>query len=137
MAKSKYSRFYCLVAQLSNYTAEDAVYDFTNGRTTHKTDLSALEYAQLCRYLEKLIKGIENDRRRFYGSAVLKQLQIMGIDTTSWDAVDRFLTNPRIAGMRYIELTADEHIALLWKLKQMAAKGYKHQFMNITTVCLN
>lgn len=41
-------------------------------------------------------------------SAVLHQMQLMGIDTANWAAVDNFCLGVRIAGKKFRELSADD-----------------------------
>ncbi|KAA6347848.1 hypothetical protein EZS27_004713 [termite gut metagenome] len=127
MEKRSYALFYALLKNLKGYDKEDAVYDFTDGRTTHLSDLSQTEYQGACRYLQG-IADMNADRRRA-GSKVLNLLTGMGFRTTckeEWIEIDRFLLDKRIAGKRYRDLSVSELKALLPKLRSMKDKGYVH-----------
>ena len=56
-------------------------------------------------------------------SAVLKQFQLYGIDTTDWDAVDRFCASPRIAGKAFRHLTIVELKTLRVKMLSIRNKA--------------
>ncbi|KAA6321295.1 hypothetical protein EZS27_029043 [termite gut metagenome] len=127
MEKRSYALFYALLKNLHGYEKEDAVFDFTNRRTTHLSELSDKEYRGLCNYLQEII-NINADRRRA-GSKVLNMLTQMGFRTTckeEWIEIDRFLLDNRIAGKRYRNLSTNELKALMPKLRSMKDKGYVH-----------
>jgi hypothetical protein len=121
----KYALFYALLKNLTGYEKEAAVYDFTDGRTTHLSDLSDKEYRGICNYLQGIV-GL-NAARRKAGSQVLNLLTKMGFQTTDkggWDQIDGFLLDKRIAGKKYRELTTDECEKLVVKLRSIRDKGY-------------
>jgi hypothetical protein len=126
MSVGKYALFYALLKNLKGYEKEDAVYDFTDGRTTHLSDLSGREYRGLCAYLQE-IAGLDADRRKA-GSRVLNLLTEMGFKTTRrefWVEIDRFLSDARIAGRRYSDLSTGEREKLIPKLRSIRDKGYQ------------
>lgn len=55
-------------------------------------------------------------------SAVLHQMQLLGIDTADWGRVDAYCTDRRIAGKRFCVLDAEELDALLKKLRAIRRK---------------
>ena len=55
----------------------------------------------MIRQLREAVENLEEKKKA--RSAVLKQIQLYGIDTTDWDAVDRFCASPRIA-FRYLTI---------------------------------
>ncbi|KAA6343113.1 hypothetical protein EZS27_009179 [termite gut metagenome] len=127
MEKRSYALFYALLKNLKGYEKEDAVYDFTDGRTTHLSELSDKEYRELCNNLQGMI-NTNADRKRA-GSRVLNLLTEMGFKTSvkeQWIEIDRFLLDKRIAGKRYRDLSTGELKALLPKLRSMKDKGYVH-----------
>jgi hypothetical protein len=125
MNKRRYAFFYLLLKNLPGYEKEAAVYDYTGGRTTHLSDLTDAECKGLCRYLEGIVH-LDADRRRA-GSRVLNLLTEMGFKTTNkttWTEIDGFLSDKRIAGKRYRDLSATEHEKLIPKLRALKDKGY-------------
>lgn len=123
MEKRTYGRFYSILKNLKGYDKEDAIFDYTNGRTTHLSDLSDKEYYGLCRSLEKL--SLVDAEKRKAGSNLLTLLAKLGIHThgpDGWREIDRYLLNPRIAGKRYRELTTEERKALIPKLSKILDK---------------
>ncbi|KAA6347180.1 hypothetical protein EZS27_005349 [termite gut metagenome] len=125
MNKKSYAFFYMLLKNLPGYEKEAAVYDYTDGRTTHLSDLTDAEYKGLCKHLEGIVH-LDADRRKA-GSRVLTLLTEMGFKTTdkkAWTEIDGFLSDKRIAGKRYRELSAQEHENLIPKLHSLKDKGY-------------
>ena len=55
-------------------------------------------------------------------SAVLHQMQLMGIDTANWAAVDNFCLVGRIAGKKFRELSADDLDAVLLRIRSIRQK---------------
>ncbi|KAA6323100.1 hypothetical protein EZS27_027432 [termite gut metagenome] len=126
-----YKLFYALLKNLRGYEKEAAVYDFTDGRTTHLSELSEKEYRGLCQYLQEIIDS--NVERKRVGSRVLNLLTEMGFKTTRrefWVEIDRFLSDKRVAGKKYRELTTGECEKLVPKLRSMRDKGYVHNGLN-------
>jgi hypothetical protein len=122
----KYALFYALLKNLRGYDKEDAVQNFTGGRTVHLSELTKEEYRGICDHLQSIVNT--DAQRRKVGSQVLNLLTEMGFKTTgkeSWAEIDRFLSDGRIAGKRYRELTTDECKKLVPKLRLMRDKGYR------------
>jgi hypothetical protein len=122
----KYALFYALLKNLTGYEKEAAVYDFTDGRTTHLSDLTDKEYRGICNYLQSIVNI--NAARRKAGSQVLNLLTKMGFQTTDkegWAQIDSFLLDKRIAGKKYRELNTSELKGLAVKLCSMRDKGYR------------
>ena len=55
-------------------------------------------------------------------SAVLHQMQLLGVDTADWGKVDKFCQDKRIAGMAFREIDGDGLDALLTKLHAIRRK---------------
>lgn len=55
-------------------------------------------------------------------SAVLHQMQLLGVDTADWSKVDAFCQNKRIAGKVFRELDGEELDAMLVKLRIIRRK---------------
>ncbi|MBD5346501.1 MAG: hypothetical protein HDR92_05160 [Bacteroides sp.] len=55
-------------------------------------------------------------------SAVLHQMQLLGVDTADWSRVDTFCQDRRIAGKRFCQLDTDELDVLLKKLRAIRRK---------------
>ena len=55
-------------------------------------------------------------------SAVLHQLQLLGINTADWSRVDAYCSDKRIAGKRFCQLDGNELDALLIKLRAIRRK---------------
>lgn len=126
-----YAAFYALLQHLpGSYDRgrlkRDIVRQFTGGRTESLREMTREEYTDA---LEAMRKLLPPDRRepsraetRYRRSAVLHQLQLLGVDTASWDAVDRYCLHPRIAGKRFRDLDDGDLDALLRKLRAIRRK---------------
>lgn len=102
------------------------VLHFTDGRTNSLREIKPNEYETLCRSIESQVSTVSQEdlhkllkRRR---SAVLHQMQIYGVDTASWEIVDKFCLNPRITGKKFRDLEIEELEQLYKKLKMMIKK---------------
>lgn len=128
-----YSRFYALLAQMAGdreQVKEILVSRFTEGRTTSLRQMKASEYDAMCAAMESEVKhpgmtdaDYKRELKRLR-SAVLHRMQKMGIDTANWDVVDRFCSQPRIAGKRFAQLDPAELEALIAKLEAIRRKKY-------------
>lgn len=83
---------------------EQIVMQATKGRTSSLREMTTGEYAKMCEGLERL-QGVVPDMRDTFilmrkrcRSSALHQLQLYGVDTTDWAAVNAFCLQPRIAG---------------------------------------
>ena len=128
--QNNYARFFALIKQLPGSPEElkeNLVLAFTNGRTRSLRDMYSDEYNKMCDSLQgsqssalsqkDFTAAIKKQR-----SAVLKRMQKMGVDTSSWAAVDEYCLNPRIAGKEFRQISLDELSALVKKLEAIAAK---------------
>lgn len=129
MARNNYAAFYGLLKSMPGAPKEDLVLQWTNGRTSSLKEMSEREYTLMIRQLRQQVENLEEKKKA--RSAVLKQLQLYGIDTTDWDAVDRFCCTPRIAGKPFRYLTIPELKALRVKMlsirNKAELKGYEQR----------
>ncbi|WP_288333321.1 hypothetical protein [uncultured Porphyromonas sp.] len=129
MARTNYAAFYALLKSMPGASKEDLVLQWTNGRTASLKEMSEREYSLMIRQLRQQVDSLEEKKKA--RSAVLKQFQLYGIDTTDWDAVDRFCCNARIAGKPFRYLTIPELKALRVKMlsirNKAELKGYEQR----------
>lgn len=116
-----YAAIYVLLKQMPGVSKEELVLQWTNGRTSSLKEMSEHEYSLMIRQLREQVENLEEKKKA--RSAVLKQIQLYGIDTTDWDAVDRFCGNPRIAGKPFRYLTIRELKALRVKMLSIRKKA--------------
>lgn len=121
MARTNYATFYALLKLMPRASKEELVLQWTNGRTTSLKEMSAREYSMMIRQLREAVENLEEKKKA--RSAVLKQIQLYGIDTTDWDAVDRFCASPRIAGKAFRYLTIAELKTLRVKMLSIRHKA--------------
>ena len=132
MKKYDYARFWALLALMPCADRDDLkeqlVMQHTGGRTASLRDMKVKEYEQMIRAMESATG--RNDRKlsadlaalKKKRSAVLHQMDILGIDTSNWEEVDRFCLQKRIAGKRFSKLDPEELSALLKRLKAILRK---------------
>ena len=122
-----YARFYALLGKLTGADKETLVYQFTNGRTSHLHLMAENEYRSMCNEMER-VAGYDERRKAWRKemkrkrSAVLHQMQLLGVDTADWSKVDAFCQNKRIAGKVFRELDGEELDAMLVKLRIIRRK---------------
>ena len=122
-----YARFYTLLKKLPGADKETLVEQYTNGRTTHLRETTQQEYNKMCRDMEQVagydefVEGIRRQLRR-KRSVCLKLMQQLGIDTTSWNRVNAFCEDARIAGKAFRYISIDELEALAVKLRAIKRK---------------
>lgn len=122
-----YARFYALLGKLPGADKETLVYQFTNGRTSHLHLMAENEYRSMCNEMER-VAGYDERREAWRRemkrkrSAVLHQMQLLGVDTADWSKVDAFCQNKRIAGKVFRELDGEELDAMLVKLRIIRRK---------------
>lgn len=121
MARTNYAAFYALLKSMPGASKEDLVLQWTNGRTASLKEMSEREYSLMIRQLRQQVENLEEKKKA--RSAVLKQFQLYGIDTTDWDAVDRFCCTPRIAGKPFRYLTIPELKTLRVKMLSIRNKA--------------
>lgn len=125
--KNDYSRFYALLKKHPEADKEELVLDFTNGRTTHVSQMKRDEFTALCDMLqygseqEQQARNIALKKAR---SAALLRIGRLGIQTIdNWDGINAFVQNPKIAGKKFYDLTVDELKSLVNKLEAIIRKG--------------
>ena len=126
-----YARFYVLLSRMPAPDKEELkaslVGQYTGGRTESTREMTVKEYDAMCDALQQADAGyrareIARTELRRKRSAVLHQLQLLGIDTTDWDRVNAYCRHPRIAGKEFRRLTADELDTLNVKLRIIRRK---------------
>lgn len=132
MRKGDYAQFWALLAQMPCEDRDDLkeqlVMQHTGGRTASLREMRVKEYEAMIRAMES--EAGRNDRRRSTDldalkkkrSAVLHQMDILGVDTSDWNEVDRFCLQRRIAGKKFSRLDSGELSALLKRLKAILKK---------------
>ena len=101
------------------------VSSFTNGRTDSLREMTLSEYNSMIREMEKQTgssRPVSYEVLKKKRSAVLHQMQLMGIDTANWAAVDNFCLGVRIAGKKFRELSADDLDAVLLRIRSIRQK---------------
>ena len=119
--RNSYASFFALLKRMPGATKEDLVDQWTGGRTSSLKEMTDREYNQMISALRSQVENLEEKKKA--RSAVLKQMQLYGIDTTNWEAVDRFWCNARIVGKPFRYLEIDELKKLRVKLLSMRNKA--------------
>lgn len=126
-----YARFYTLLNRLPTADRDELkaqlVSQFTGGRTESLRETTYKEYDAMCDAMQQMVGGdkarqIAREELRRKRSAVLHQLQLMGIDTTDWNRVDAYCKHPRISGKEFRHLTIEELETLCIKLRLIRRK---------------
>lgn len=125
--KNDYSRFYALLKQNPMLEKDEIVSQFTNGRTTHVSQMSRQEFIRMCDSLqygsptEQRARELSLKRAR---SAALLRIGRLGIPTIdNWDGINAFVANPKIAGKKFYDLGVDELNSLVRKLESIIRRG--------------
>ena len=128
-----YSRFYALLARMAGdreQVKDSLIYNFSHGRTTSLREMKDSEYNAMCDAMEAQLKhpGLTDSEYKRelkrLRSAVLHRMQKMGIDTADRDVVDKFCSQPRIAGKRFSQLEPEDLKSLMSKLEALKRKKY-------------
>lgn len=131
MKARNYARFYTLLNRLPTTDRDELkatlVSQYTGGRTESLREMTTKEYDTMCDAMQQIAGGyrareIYREKLRRKRSAVLKQLQKIGVDTTDWNRVDAYCMNPRIAGKEFRKLTAEELDTVNIKLRIIQRK---------------
>lgn len=127
--RNSYATFYALLGTMPGASKEELVLQWTGGRTESLREMTDDEYNAMIRDLRRQVECLDDKRKA--RSAVLRQFQLYGIDTTDWDAVDRFCASPRIAGKAFRHLTIAELKTLRVKMlsirNKAELKGYEQR----------
>ena len=121
-----YRRFYAAFNRLPHYgndeeQKESFVSTYTQGRTTHLSEMRGREYTDLCKALENMCGY--GDQRKRHRSIALHLMQELGIDTQDWQRINDFCRHPRICGKEFALLSIPELEALQLKLRAIKRKG--------------
>lgn len=129
---TNFSKFYALLKQMPGtdmeQLKESLVWQFTGMRTYSLREMTAGEYKEMTRYMEGVIERKPDERVvKKLRSAILHRLQKHGVNTTSWDDVNRFLLNPRVAGKMLFQMDVEEMQNLIGKLERILEKDRRRQ----------
>ncbi|MDN4754433.1 hypothetical protein QYZ87_07820 [Porphyromonadaceae bacterium W3.11] len=124
--KRNYARLYCLLREvMPELDAEEAkstvATQVSDGRTESLRELSDDEFEEALDLLSRQIKESNADVKKARSKA-LHQLQKYGIDTTDWEAVNRFTRQPRIEGKDFYHLNVKELENLTKKMRAINSK---------------
>ena len=127
---TNFARFYSILKRVpkigdNEYLKKEMVSVATGGRTESLKEITRKEYDDLCNLLEKRFpekRDIYVEQRRKKRSSCLKLLQKIGVDTTSWPAINDYCKNPKIADKVFAELDIEELQQLSKKLRMILKK---------------
>ncbi len=130
--QQKFGRFYgllnCMPGMDKDELKKSLVRQFTGGRTESLRSMRVREYETMCDELQRRVRAseamVERERRQ-WRSAVLHQLQLLGVNTADWTCVNKYCLDKRIAGKLFRELSVAELEALMPKLRAIRAKKRK------------
>ncbi len=130
-----YSAFYSLLNRLPtsdrDALKESIFSQYTEGRTTSLRDMTLKEYSAAVAAMQKLVPPTYQEQLRKIlrqkRSAVLHQMQLLGIDTADWDKVNTFCLDSRIAGKEFRELDCEALDTLQVKLRAIRRKRENKQ----------
>lgn len=122
-----YGKFYKLLKLLPGADKETLVRQFTNERTEHLRQMTDKEYELMCKEMERVAGYDERHAAlrqalKKARSGVLHQMQLWGVNTADWGAVDAFCKDKRIAGKAFRFLDTEELSILNTKLRTMNRK---------------
>lgn len=123
---SKFGRFYCLIKGREHLIdKDDIVCQFTDGRTTHLSEMTMTEFHEMCDAIEgRFNKTTYEQQLKKARSSVLLRIGRLGINTIdNWDEVNAFLLSPKIAGKLLYEMSLQELKALVKKLEAISHNG--------------
>ena len=127
---TNFARFYSILKRVpkigdNEYLKKEMVSVATGGRTESLKEITRKEYDDLCNLLEKRFpekRSIYVEQRRKKRSSCLKLLQKIGVDTTSWTAINNYCKSPKIAGKVFADLDIEELQLLSLKLRMILKK---------------
>ena len=129
-AERNYLRFYAVLNRVPHVGEREElkrslVNSVSLGRTDSLRELTDREYNTLCDTLERSLgekphKG--NSELRRLRSQCLHLMQVWGVNTADWAAVDRFCLDSRIAGKKFRKIDMDGLDKLSNKLRAMQKK---------------
>lgn len=129
---TNFARFYAVMNRM-HFGSDDlreefkkgCVRQFTGGRTESLRDVTMKEYNAMCEAMEamtgyvreKYVSELKHSR-----SICLRLMQKIGVDTTDWNAVNRYCGSPKIAGKEFRQLSIEDLYALSLKLRMILKK---------------
>ena len=127
---TNFARFYSILKRVpkigdNEYLKKEMVSVATGGRTESLKEITRKEYDDICNLLEKRFpekRNIYVEQRRKKRSSCLKLLQKIGVDTTSWPAINDYCKSPKIADKVFAELDIEELQQLSKKLRMILKK---------------
>lgn len=127
--QQNFGRFYGLLNSMPGIDKEELkkslVRQYTGGRTESLRSMRVREYEAMCDELQRRVRAseamVERERRQ-WRSAVLHQLQLLGVNTADWTCVNKYCLDKRIAGKLFRELTIPELSDLIPKLRAIRDK---------------
>ena len=123
MKHRDYKQFYALLKQHPQVDKEELVLQFTDGRTTHLTQMKDAEYMQMIGALEEASAPSRAELKRWRSSALLR-IGRLGINTIdNWDGINAFVESKKIAGKPFYQLKVAELQQLVRKLEAIEKKG--------------
>jgi len=121
--KRDYKQFYALLKQHPQVDKEELVLQFTDGRTTHLTQMTGSEYMQMIGALEEASAPARAELKRWRSSALLR-IGRLGINTIdNWDGINAFVESKKISGKPFYQLKVAELQQLVRKLEAIEKKG--------------
>lgn len=121
--RRSYKQFYALLRQHPQADKDELVLQFTDGRTSHLTEMNDEEFMQMVGALEKASAPSQAELKRWRSSALLR-IGRLGINTIdNWDGINSFVSSKKIAGKPFYELTVPELQNLVRKLESIERKG--------------
>lgn len=128
-----YAAFYGLLNRIPtsdrDALKESVVLQYTDNRTSSLREMTLQEYNAAVADMQKLVPPTYQEQlikiRRQKRSAVLHQMQLLGINTSNWDNVNSFCMDSRIAGKEFRDLDCEELDALQVKLRAIRRKKEK------------
>ena len=123
---SRYARFFCLLKGRERFINKDEIVEqFTEGRTTHLSQMTNAEFHEMCDAIEgRFNQTAYEEQVKKARSSVLLRIGRLGINTIdNWDEVNAFLLSPKIAGKLLYEMSLDELKALVKKLEAISRNG--------------
>ncbi len=129
-----YDRFYSLLSMMpaddKEELKEQLVWQYSNMLTVSLREFAQSrpdDYRRMLADMQSEVNRLnparfQQQETKRLRSAILHRLQKYGVDTTSWEVVNRFLEQPRIAGKRLYNMSIDEMNALIPKLENILRK---------------
>jgi len=136
-----HSRFFGLLKSLPYLDKQDLVWQYSNMLTTSLSDFytkDPIGYRKMITDMQKMVDSLDKKTEiqvnntadpsiKKLRSGILHRLQRYGIDTTDWKKVNAFLEQPRIAGKRLYDMSAEEMGDFIKKMESILKKEEKQR----------